>query len=161
VVWRAGRRPLPVRCQQSLFEHHSSATIALLAGLEHEPDCAPQLGLTADQQAGGADQHRGMCVMSAGVHPAGVARRKVQPGVLLQRQRIHVRSQQDRPSGQGPAQVGDHRCGALAGADREWQPAQLIQNLRLCERQVEPELGLTVDCAPELHDVVQRFACFP
>jgi hypothetical protein len=47
---------------------------------------------------GGAEQHRRMAVVAAGVHPAGMPRRIGKPGFFLDRQRIHVGAQRDRPA---------------------------------------------------------------
>ena len=54
---------------------------------------------------GGAEQHRGVAVMAAGVHLARHRRLVGQPGLFLERQRVHVGAQADhlvaRPCGRG------------------------------------------------------------
>jgi hypothetical protein len=82
--------------------------MAFLARLEHEPHCSRQIRAPRVQQPRRADEHRGMRVVTAGVHtPLGIAR-EVEPGVLGHRQRVHIAPEQhDRPV--APVQVGNDR----------------------------------------------------
>ena len=82
--------------EQALVEHEAGAVVALLAGLEHEQHPAGELAGAVGEQPGGADEHRRVGVVPAGVHRVVDARREVEPGVLVQRQGVHVAAQQDR-----------------------------------------------------------------
>ena len=81
--------------EQALLDHHPAARLHLLGGLEDEVDGAGEVaGL--GEVARGAEQHRGVAVVAAGVHPARVPRGVGQAGRLLDRQRVHVGAQADR-----------------------------------------------------------------
>ena len=79
---------------QPVLDHRGGSRAALFGGLKDHDRIAgeiPRLG----QITGGAEQHRGMAVMAAGVHLArrlGCIRKT---GLLLDRQRIHVGAKPD------------------------------------------------------------------
>jgi hypothetical protein len=76
-----GRQPWPVvhaverldrvAVEHPLFDHQPRAALVFLGRLEDEMHRAGEVaGL--GEVAGGAEQHRGMAVMAAGVHPPGM-----------------------------------------------------------------------------------------
>ena len=54
--------------EQAFLEHEAGAVVALLAGLEHEQHAAGELVAVRGEQLGGADEHRRVGVVAAGVH---------------------------------------------------------------------------------------------
>ena len=77
---------------QAVLDHRGSAGAALLRGLEDHHRGAGEIARLGEI-FGGAEQHRGVAVMAAGVHLAGHRRFIRQAGLLLDRQRIHVGAQ--------------------------------------------------------------------
>ena len=64
-------RSLPTRCgQKPLIEHVASAVEALFAWLEHEQDAAGPGRATLVQESSGAEKHRDVRIVAAGVHPS-------------------------------------------------------------------------------------------
>ncbi len=146
--------------QQPVVDHEARAVMPFLARLEHEDDRAGQgLGPRA-QCPRRADQHRGVRIMPARMHRAGVARREGQAGLLLHRQRVHVAAQQH-----GAAIVAHLSASAAQDRDeaRRRRPLANLQRqsrkrrLRLLRRTgtVEPDLGVGVDRAAQLDQVGQ------
>ena len=80
--------------EHPLVDHVLGAVIALFTRLEHEPDLAGERVLAVGQDLRGADQHRHVGVVPAGVHAAVVHGLEVGGVVLLQREGIHVATQQ-------------------------------------------------------------------
>ena len=74
---------------QPVLDHGVGARAPLFGGLEDHDRVAGEIARFGEI-AGGAQQHRGVAVMAAGVHLAGVFRGIRQIGRLLDRQRIHV-----------------------------------------------------------------------
>ena len=89
----------------------------LLAGLEQEADLAGEVLAHAGQHRGRAEQDRRVAVVPAGVHDAGVLRCERQPGVLLDRQRVHVGADRERGPGRAADEAPDD-----AGARRARRP---------------------------------------
>ena len=84
------REPL----HQAVLDHRLAAGAALLRRLEdHDRGAGEIAGL--GEIARGAEQHRGMAVMAAGMHLAGHGRLVGHVGRLLDRQRVHVGAQPD------------------------------------------------------------------
>ena len=82
-----------------LFENTGLADILGAAGgflrrLEDQQNIVAQLFLFA-QPAGQLQQNGHMAVMTAGVHPAGMAGRKVQPGIFRNGQGIRIGAKSD------------------------------------------------------------------
>ena len=79
---------------QAVLDHRCGARAALFGGLEDHHRVAGEIaGL--GEIARRAEQHRGMAVMAAGVHQAGVLGGIRQIGRFLDRQRVHVGAQPD------------------------------------------------------------------
>jgi hypothetical protein len=67
----------------ALVKPYTRSPVALFARFEHEADGTRQSRPTACQQPRGANQHRGVGIMAAGVHAAGRNRSELKAGVLL------------------------------------------------------------------------------
>ena len=66
--------------EQTLVEHEARSVEALLAGLEHQQDPTGEVAPPLLEQSGGAEEHRDMGVVPAGVHHAVDLRCEVEPG---------------------------------------------------------------------------------
>ena len=134
--------------EQAVVDHHPAAATALLGRLEDQVDGAVEVaGL--GQVAGGTQQHGGVPVMAAGVHPAGPARPMRESVGLLDRQGIHIGAQADRGAA-APAHDHRHHAGAAdAGVDLvEAEGAQLLGHERRGLALLEAELRPLVQVAP-------------
>ena len=144
--------------EEPLVEHVLRAAVALLAGLEHEEHPTRQLRPSIDEQPRRAQQHRDVGVVAAGVHRPVDLGGEVEPSVLGQRQGVHVGAEEDRRAGLGAVdQRGD---GAEpAPEDRlEPEPLELLDDDRLGDRQIGPDLRVAMDPAADRHDVGQQRA---
>ena len=99
--------------EQPILQHRQRAADTFLAGLEDEIDRAVE-GARLGQIARGAQQHRGVPVMAAGVHPARIAAAMVDLVGFLHRQRVHVGAQADRLLAVAGTQHADHAGAADA-----------------------------------------------
>ena len=79
---------------QPVLDHRGRAGAALFRGLEDHDRVAGEIPRFR-QITGGAEQHRGMAVMTAGVHHARRLGGVGKIGVLLDRQRIHIGAKPD------------------------------------------------------------------
>ena len=147
---RLGRPARPVGREQPLGDHHARAVGALLAGLEHEDDGAGEAVAPSGEQPGGGRQHRGVQVVPAGVHGAVDLGGERQPGVLVHRQRVHVRAHEHRRSRPRAAQDGDDRAALPAGVDLERQVLERGEHGGLGDGQRQADLGVPVQGAPQL-----------
>jgi hypothetical protein len=77
---------------QSVLDHGERAGGALLRRLENDDRGAGKV-TRLGEISGGAQQHRGVPVMAAGMHLAGNGRLVRQARFLLERQRVHVSAQ--------------------------------------------------------------------
>jgi hypothetical protein len=80
---------------KALLQHEAGPVVALLPRLEHEDDTPGELIAAPCEQARGAHQHRDMGIVPAGVHHALDLGGEFEARFLLNRQRIHVRAQED------------------------------------------------------------------
>jgi hypothetical protein len=80
--------------EQPLLHHDAPACLALLGRLENEIGGAGKVA-GFGQVSGGAQQHRGVPVMAAGMHLAGRLRGIGPVGLLVDVKRIHVGAQAD------------------------------------------------------------------
>ncbi|MNT32129.1 hypothetical protein D3C72_1679920 [compost metagenome] len=90
--------------EQTVVDHFAGAAAAFLGRLEDQVHGAVE-GLVLRQMARRAEQHRGVAVVAAGVHLAGVLRAVIKGVRFLQRQRVHVGAQAD---GARAVAVADH-----------------------------------------------------
>ena len=133
---------------QPVLDHRGGTCAALLRRLEDHDRIAgeiPGLGKIAR----GAQQHRGMPVMAAGVHLARRLRGIGQIGLLLDRQRIHVGAQPD------------HLDVALAGGLAAFDDADHPGTPQAGSHLVAAEFPQPVrhECRSAVH-VVQQFGVF-
>ena len=108
---------------QAVLDHRRGAGAALLGRLENHHGGAGEIARLGEI-FGGAEQHRGVAVMAAGVHLARHRRFVRQAGFFLERQRIHVGAQADDlvaglaaaddADDAGAADAGDHLVAAEA-----------------------------------------------
>ena len=101
-----------------IFEHTGvnhvlGAAENLLGGLEHELDGALNLVLMGLEQPGGAQQHGGVHIVAAGVHPAVGAGKRLAGG-LLNGQGVHIGAEQNGLAGVLAAQQ-HHKSRLAAG----------------------------------------------
>ena len=120
----------------------------LLGVLEDEAHLAGELVAAPEEQLGGAEQHRRVTVVAAGVHDAGTGRHVGEGVLLVDRQRIGVGAEHDDLAGPGavePRHDGRSR-GALdlEAAERAQRLLDEGGGLVLLER----ELGIGVQVPP-------------
>ena len=140
------------------FVHHDlGAAAPFLGRLEDQRDPARKVARLG-QVARGAQQHRGVPVMAAGVHDARVLRRIVLARRLGDRQRVHVGAQADGGAAVAPvARIA--RVAAVDDRDHAGLRDPLVQLVHpeLAQAlgheggglgQVEPQLGVLVQVAP-------------
>ena len=135
--------------EQSLVEHEAGAVVALLARLEHEQHPTGDVVAACRQQLGRAGEHRDVGVVPAGVHRAVGARGEVEPGVLVQRQRVHVAAQQHRRAGLA---AGEHRGDAARGLvqlDVERQAVDRLEHVLPGHGQLVADLRPLVELAAQ------------
>ena len=113
---------------QSVLNHRLGAGTALLGRLEDHGHLAGEVA-GFGEIARGAEQHRGMAVMAAGMHQARGLRGIGQPGRLLDRQRIHVGAQAEHLdlAAAGLAALDDADDAGLAQPRRDLVTAEFAQ----------------------------------
>jgi hypothetical protein len=150
---RASHRPEPAvgrDLEQALLEHEPRAMPAFLPGLEGEEDASRQPGAPFHQESRGAQQHRDVRVVPAGVHRAVDLRHEVEPGRLLDRQRVHVGPEEDRRSGRAAV---DQRSDGLS------EPETRVRPGRGAPRRSAPGVGqLETDLGPPMKAAGSRRA---
>jgi hypothetical protein len=125
--------------EEPLFHHHFAAAAAFLGRLEHDIGGAGEVARLREI-ARGAEQHRRMAVVAAGVHAALVLR-LVREGVqLLHRQAVHVGAQRNAfPV--GPALDHAHHTGLLQVGRHDGRGAALLEGELRMSVQVAPDVG--------------------
>jgi hypothetical protein len=91
-------------------------------------------------------------VVAAGVHRTGDLGREPESGVLVQRQRVHVAAQQHRRARPLALDDRNDRGQRVAALTFEADRGELLEDDRLCGRQVQPDLGMAVDPPPDVDD---------
>ena len=94
-----------------------------------------------------------MGIVPAGVHHALDLGGEFEARFLLDWQRIHVRAQEDRRAGEGALERRHHRRQPLALSDAQPQAVERLENRRLRPGQLQTQLRMAVDRAPEANDV--------
>mgnify|MGYP003326132312 CR=1 FL=1 len=103
--------------EEPVAHHRACAAETFLGRLEDEVDGAGEVGI-AREVLRGAEQHRGVPVVAAGVHLVLVHRGVREVVLLLQVQRVHVGAQADRLlAGPAALQRADHARGGEAAMD--------------------------------------------
>jgi hypothetical protein len=127
-----------------------------LGGLEnqvHGPIEIAGLG----EVAGGAQQHRRVPVMTAGVHATLMLRAIGEVGRLLDRQRVHIGPQPDGVRGCARAQPADHTGAADPTKDFEAEPRELRCDEIGGPTLLEPKLGVGMDIPAPTRQIVSEF----
>ena len=88
-----------------------------------------------------------MTVVTTGVHLARRAGCKSEPRFLMDRQRVHVAAQQDRPARPGAVEAGDEAAGRPAIPKGQRQAGERGLQLLGRSRTIEAEFGFGVDGA--------------
>ncbi len=96
-----------VLVQKAVVQQHLHAGDALLVALEDQKDRARQALLPLLEQPGRPQEHGGMDVVAAGVHPA-VGGGEALPALLQQRQGVHVGPEEEGVFPLLPAYAGDN-----------------------------------------------------
>jgi hypothetical protein len=145
VAWKA--------LEQAFLDHAPGAatTTEFLGGLEDQVKRASGAeaagGGIARKHLGGAEQHRGMAVVAAGVHLAGNRAGPGQAGGFLDRQGIHVGAQAKAQAVfvAAPAQAADHAGGGQSAGHFVAPGGETLGDQRAGARLFEAELGMAVD----------------
>ena len=90
-----------------------------------------------------------MAVVAAGVHPPGLAAGEVEPGRLVDRERVHVAAKQHGAARPRAVERGDEAAGRCAVADRQRQAGERLLELVAGSRRVEPKFGIGMDRAAQ------------
>ena len=112
-IMQAIHRVAGEQVEQAVIDHGFRAGFAFFRRLEDEMQHAVE-ALTFRQVAGGAQQHRCMSVMAAGMHFAVMHGTVVEGVFLLDKQGVHVGAEPDRAIGIALAQGPDHAGAAQA-----------------------------------------------
>ncbi len=134
--------------EQPVLQHLQRAADALFGRLEDEVDGAVEVPRFR-QVLGRAQQHRGVAVMAAGVHLAGVLAGVRQVRRFQDRQRVHVGAQADRCLPVAVAQDADDACLADAAMDLDPPFLQLAGHQVGGAVLFQAELGVRVDVAAD------------
>ena len=137
-------------------EHPSCSVPAFLAGLEHEDDVALESVAVRGKEPGCSDEHRGVQVVTTCVHRAVDLAGEVQPGPLLDGQRVHVPAQQDGRARARTAQDRGHRRDSRPRRHFQIKTVDRLQHRALGDRQLEADLGVLVQRATQVHQVVDH-----
>ncbi len=141
---------------QAVLDHRQGAGAALLRRLENHHGGAGKIARLGEI-FGGAEQHRGVAVMAAGVHLARHGRFVRQAGFLLERQRVHVGAQADDlvaglaaaddADDAGPPDAGNHFVAAEA--------LELVGNRRRGAMHVVLKFRMGVQIPPPCGDLAR------
>ena len=148
--------PASRHLQQSLGHHRLGTARSLLAGLEHEDDVAGELFASRRQDVSGADEGCDVEVVAAGVHHARLLGAVVTTHLLVDRQGVHVATEQDHlawPAGRLrlPPHDGDDGGQALPERDLEVERRERLDDRLLRAGQVVADLGMAVHLATQRH----------
>ena len=154
----ADRQPRPVvhavhgvagkAFEQAVLQHRQRAADAFLGRLEDEVDGAVEVARLREVLRR-AQQHRGVAVMTAGVHPAGVLAGVRQVGGLQDRQRVHVGAQAHRGFAIAVAQHADHAGLADAAMHLDAPFLQLVGHQLRRAVFLQAKLRMGVDIAAD------------
>ncbi len=142
---------------QAVLDHRQPAAAALLRRLEDDHGGAGEIACLG-QIFGGAEQHRGVAVMAAGMHLARHRRFVRQAGFLLERQRVHVGAQPDDLFA-GLAAADDADDAGPADAGYDFVAAKALQKVRHRARRavhVELQLRMGVNIPPPAGDFLVK-----
>ena len=136
--------------EQPLVDHHPPAAAALLGRLEDQVDRAGEVaGL--GQIAGGTQQHGGVAVMAAGVHPAGLPARprRRRSASWIGRASMSARRPMPRPPAARRGSPPPRRSGRCRYAPRRRRSSRSFSATNAAvSRSSKPELRPLVQVAP-------------
>ena len=139
--------------ERALPDHQVRPAAALLGGLGDEHDRAGQVGLHRRQHGRDAEEHRGVDVVTAGVHEPGLPavddgflpRGEGQAGLLRDRQGVHVAAHGHDGTGLAALEDPDDARLGVARPDLEAELAEIIGDDAGRARFLEAELRVAVD----------------
>ena len=140
--------------EHAVLDHRFRPAFAFFGGLEQEADGTGDVGAPPGDDARGAEQHRDVTVVAAGVHVHRRARAIRDVVLLVERQCVHVGPQHDRLPGPRSAQHADDAGLADPGMHLVPQRQQPIGDERRGAIFFETELGMLVQVAPRRDDFV-------
>ncbi len=140
--------------EQPLLDHDAAAALVLLGGLEDEVHGAVEIARLGEI-LGRAEQHRGVAVVAAGVHAAGVLRAMAKTVLLVDVQRVEVGAQADRALARAGGERADHAGAGEPARHRDAELGQLLGDHVGGAVLLERGLGMGVDvAAPRRHLIV-------
>ena len=132
-------------------ETTAETTAAFLRRLEHEVDGAVEVAVLR-QVLGGSEQHRGVAVVAAGVHLAGVMARMREVVVLAHRQRVDVGAQPDGAIAAAILDDADDARRPEAAVDRDAPVGERLGDHVRRALLLEAQLGMRMDVASHRRD---------
>ena len=144
----------------SLFNGDGGALAQLLSGLEHKADVALELLAVLLEHPQGTQQHGRMGVVAAGMHAALMLGGVGNAGILLNRQRVDVRTQQHRLAGLSALDLANDAGVLLILLIGDAQPVQLGGDIGLGLGQIKAYLGDLVQVPAKRDDVILEFLTF-
>jgi hypothetical protein len=134
--------------QHPFFDHQPRAALILLGGLEDEMNRAGEIARLGEV-SGGAEQHGGVAVMAAGVHAPLMLRSVGEVVALIDRQRVHVGTQCDRPAAwEGAFERADDPGLRYAALDCDTEGLEELGHLVRSAAFLERGLGMGVQIMP-------------
>ena len=142
--------------EQTLLDHHPRAALVLFRRLEDEPDGAGEIARLREV-LGGAEQHRGVPVMPAGMHLSGNLRAVLEVVLLFDMERVQIGAEPDRRP--LPARAGErahHPGPGEAAMDIDAELGQAVGDELRRPMLLEGGLGMGVNiAAPPRHLLVE------
>mgnify|MGYP003335662125 CR=1 FL=1 len=136
------------------------AAEAFLARLEHEQHTARDVGLARRQQLRSTHQHRGVCVVTAGVHRAIDLRCEIEASVFRHGQGIHVGTQQHGGARAATFQHGRDTAGGLVQGEVERKVVERLAHRLAGGWKMVPQLGPRVQGAAQGHRLAENVLRF-
>ncbi len=137
-----------IAVEHALLDHQPGAALVFLGRLKDEMHGAGEIARLGEV-AGGAEQHRRVAVMAAGMHPPGILRGMCKPVLLVDVQRVHVGAQRDRaPAGRVAGQRADHAGPGDAAFDRDAERLQQVRDVRGGADLLERGFRMGMDIVP-------------
>src|SRR5262249_53065174 len=135
--------------EEPLLHHDATAAKPFLGRLKDEMDLAGEIAMLAEV-ARGAEQHRGMAVVSAGVHFPGYFRGIVEPRRLANMQRVEIRPEADRAlAGPRALQRADEAGLGDSLGDVDAPGAKFVGHQPRRTTFLEADFGMTMDVAAD------------
>ena len=113
--------------EKAVVQHLLGAAIALFGRLEEQVDRTAELPGSGKVERR-TDQHGHVPVMAAGMHLSWYRRSVWMTALLVDRQRVHIRTQRDRRSRSGSPDHSDNATTADSGMDLYTEFAKLLRN---------------------------------